>query len=150
MVLITDAMVCAPDRVDGEFPIVGRNRNQFASSKFFRGTTFVGVDMSRLGADHGMIRIRQRFETEAIGCGAIEYDEDVNVGAKMLLKFAYRGLRITVISISNRMTLVGRDDGLYDFRMDAGIVVAGKAAPRFHSGNNVAEGISVRGPNCPA
>ena len=57
----------------------------------------------------------------------------------MLLEFAYCGLRITVIPISNSMTLVGGEDSLYHVRMDAGIVVAGKAAPGFHSGNNVAE-----------
>jgi len=39
------------------------------------------------------------------------------------------------------MTLVGGEDSRYDFRMDARVVVAGKAASRFHGGNNVAEGI---------
>ena len=63
VVLIPDAMVCSLDNLDGQLPIVTWNRNQFASSKFFGSATFVGIDMSGLGADHGMIRIGQRFET---------------------------------------------------------------------------------------
>jgi hypothetical protein len=48
------------------------------------------------------------------------------------------------------MTLVGGENSLHDFRMDAGIVVAGKATTRFHGGNNVAEGMSVEGSDRPA
>ncbi len=141
MVLIPDAMVRTLHGFDGKLPIVGWNGKQFAPGKFFRSATFVGIDVRGLGADHGMIGIRQRFQAEAIGSGAVEHDEDVNVGAKMLLKFAYCGFGVGVISVSNRMTLVGGEDSRYDFRMDARVVVAGKAASRFHGGNNVAEGI---------
>ena len=68
--------------------------------------------MSGLGADHGMIRIGQRFQAEAVGCGAIKHNEDVNVGAKMPLEFGYSGFGVGVVSVSNRMTLVGGENSL--------------------------------------
>src|SRR5437867_9655111 len=141
MVLIPDAMVRTLHGFDGKLPIVGWNGKQFAPGKFFRSATFVGIDVRGLGADHGMIGIRQRFQAEAIGSGAVEHDEDVNVGAKMLLKFAYCGFGVGVISVSNRMTLVGGEDSRYDFRMDARVVVAGNAANRLPGGHYVREGV---------
>src|SRR5437867_2649663 len=117
MMLIPNAMTGTTYGVNGEFAIVGRNRNQFASRKFFGSPALVGIDVSGLGADHRVIGVGQGFETEAVGGGAIEYYENVNVGAEMLLKFASCGLRITVIPISNSMTLVGGEDSFYHVRM---------------------------------
>src|ERR1700674_3012273 len=150
MVLIPNAMVGTLHGRDSQFPVFTRDWNQFASRKFFGSAALVGIDMRGLGAYHRMIGIGQGLKTETIGCGAVEHHEDVNIGAKMLLKFAYYGLRIRVISVSNRMTLVGSSDGFQDFGMDASIVVAGKAATRFHGGNNVAEAPSGEAPTWPA
>jgi hypothetical protein len=60
----------------------------------------------------------------------------------MLFEFPHRRFGITIVSVPDDMPAVGGGDSLQYFGMDAGIIVAGKAANGFHSMNTVAEAIT--------
>ncbi len=132
MVLVTDAMAGVADGFDGEFAVTGGNGNEFAAGEFFRRAAFVGVDMSGLGADYSVIRVGQSFQAEAVGRGAVEDHKNFDIRAELLLEFADRRLRPGVVPIADRVALIGAGNRLQHFGMNAGIVVAGKAARRFH------------------
>ncbi len=84
--LVADAVVSMLHHLDREFAVWGLHRDQLAASKFFRSATFIGINMSRGGANYGMVRPGQRLQTQNIGAGAVENDEDLGVCAKMLAK----------------------------------------------------------------
>ena len=50
----------------------------------------------------------------------------------MLAKFPDRRFRVTIVSISDRMPLVGARNRLKRLRMNPRIVIAGKTSNRFH------------------
>ena len=143
MVLIANAMAGVADRFDREFAVAGGNGNQFAAGEFFRRATLVGVDMSSLGADHSMVRAGQSFQAEAIGRGTVEDHKDFNIRPELALEFADRRLRPGVVPVADGVTLIGFGNRLQHFGMNSGIVVAGKAACRFHVPNNVADGRTI-------
>src|SRR5713101_2130791 len=108
VVLVADAVVGVADSFDRELAILGWKWNQLATGEFFRRSAFVGINVGSFGADHRVVRIGQRFQAEAVGGGAVEYDEDVNIGAKVLPEFANRGFRVGIVAVSHSVALIGR------------------------------------------
>src|SRR5580704_18728924 len=96
--------------------------------------------MRRLGADHSLVGLRQRLQAKTICSRSVEHNENFNIRTKVLPEFADGSLGITVVPVPCNMPAVGGGNGLQHFGMNAGIVIAGEAADRFHSTNNVAEG----------
>src|SRR5262249_1714122 len=83
--------------------------------------------------------IGQSFEAEAVGGGAVENDEDLDVRAKMPLEFTNHRCGVRIVAIAHGVALVDGGDRPEDFGVNSGIVVAGKAARRVHVPNNLAE-----------
>ncbi len=137
--LVANAVIGMADGLDRELAIRGGNRNKFAAGEFLRRATFVGIDMGGLGADHGMIGLRQRLQAQAVRSRAVEHNENFNIRTEVLLELADRSLGIRVVPVPHHMPPVDGGNGLQHLRMDAGIVIAGETADRFHGTNNVAE-----------
>jgi len=136
---VINAMVGMTDGVDRKLAVGYGDGKKLAASKFLRSPAFVGVDVCSFAADHCVICVSQRFQAEAIGCSAIEDEKDFNIRAETLLEFLrYRG-RVRIISVADRVAPIRFANGFQNFRMNSGIVVAGKTAGRFHIRNNVAD-----------
>jgi len=133
VMLVANPVIGVAYGFDGKLALQGGNRDELASGKPFGCAAFVGIDVGGLAADHGLIRFGERLEAEAIRRGAIENKKDIDAGAEVLLEFADRRLGVAVIPIADGMTLVDRRQGAQHLGMDAGVVVAGKAAGGFHS-----------------
>ena len=88
--------------------------------------------MSRFRADDRVVRVGQCFQAQAVRGSAVEDEKDLDVRAEMLLEFADRGFGLRIVSIGHRVALIGGGHRLQNLGMNTGIVVAGKAARRFH------------------
>jgi hypothetical protein len=84
-------------------------------------------------------RLGDRFQTQAIGRGAVKYEEHLDVCAKLIFESRLRRVGIGVVAVADHMPLVRPVDGLQYRGMDPGIVVAGEAASGFHEFNNLTE-----------
>src|SRR5580698_1900220 len=140
MVLVADPVVSMAHRLDRQLATRCIDENQFATGEFFRGAAFVGVDMGHIAANHRIVRLRKRLQAEAIRRRAIENDKDFHIRPEVLLELANRSLSVRVVPVTHRVPRIRAGNGSQDLGMDASVVVAGEAACRFHSNNNVAEG----------
>src|SRR5579863_684665 len=133
VMLVANVVISVTDRVDGELTVGCRKVNQLAPREFFRSTTLIGMDVCGVGADHGVKRLRHRFQAQAIGSSAIENNEHFNVSPEMLLELTYCGSGVMVVAIADDVSPVDRCDGLQNSWMNAGVVVAGKTTDGFHT-----------------
>src|SRR3977135_4202457 len=100
----------------------------------FGGSAFVGVDVRVIATKYCVVAAIERLQTENIGAGAVEGEENINVRAEVLLEFLDGRAGIRVVPVGNDMALIGAGKGFEDLGMDPGIVVAGEAAERFSRG----------------
>ena len=91
-----------------------------------------------------MIGLSERLQAEHVGGRAIENEEYIDVRTEVLSEFADRGFRARVVPISDDVALVDSTNSFEDVGMNAGVVVAGKAAGRFHGLNNLADEVRLR------
>jgi len=124
---------------DGELTVDGGDRDQLAAGEFLRRAALIGVDVGGLGADDGVVGLGESFEAEHVGGGAVEDEEDVDAVAEMFLKFLGGRLRMRVVAIADHVAVVDGGEGTENVGMDPCIIVAGKAAGRFHGGINLTE-----------
>ena len=122
-----------PHRLYRELAVSTRERDQLAASKPLRGATLVGVDVSDVGAHDSVIGPCHCLQAEDIGGGAVENKKDFRVSAEVLSKFFHSRGRVGVITVTNRVAMVGVTEGCKNFRMNTSIIVAGKAANRLHA-----------------
>src|SRR6185369_6683998 len=108
------------------------NWNQFATGKFLGSAAFIGIDMGKIGANDRMVGICESLQTQAVRGGAVENDEDFNVLSKVLFEFANGRIGVSIVSIPDRVALVHTCNRVQNFGMNPRVVVAGKAAHRFH------------------
>jgi len=94
----------------------------------FGRTAFVAVDVGVVAAQHGMIGTSQRLQPQNIRAGAIEGEENCNVGPEMLFESFHRGAGVGVVSVGDYMALIDASDGLQNLGVHTGIVVAGEGA----------------------
>src|SRR5689334_23003309 len=132
VVLVADAVVYGMHGFDGQLPLFGRNRDQLAAGKFLRSAAFVDIDMCALSADHGVVGVGQRLQTETVRSCAVKYEEDLYVVAELPLELPHRGVGVRVVPVSDHMSLVHRGKRFQDLRVYTGIVVAGKTARSLH------------------
>ncbi len=133
MMLKANAVQQRLDLFDSDFAIRRRYGKQLAAGEFFRRATFIDVNVCCLSANDRMMRLRYCFESEHIRARAAEDEKDFYVFAQMLLKL-FCGLRgVRVVAIGDDMSVVDGSDRLHHARMNAGVVVTGKAAFRDHS-----------------
>jgi hypothetical protein len=128
VMLISDAVIGVADGIERDFAIVMREGNQLASSMFFGGAAFVGVDVGVVAAKDGVIRAIERLQAQNIGAGSVEGEKDVDAGAEMFFELGDGGASIRIVSVGDDVALVGASDGREDFGMNSGVVIAGKTA----------------------
>jgi hypothetical protein len=128
VVLIANAMVGVADGRQRDLAILMGQWNQLAAGVLLRRTAFVAVDVGIVATQDRLKRPGQGLETENIRSGAVESEENCDIGSKMFLKPLDCGAGVRVVSVGDYVALVGTGDGFENFGMDTGIVVAGKAA----------------------
>ena len=136
MMLIADAVIRMPHRVERRFAVLMRQRNQFASRIFFRRAAFVGIDVRVIAAQNSLMRTAQRLQSKHIAARSVERKVNVNARSEMLFEFRDCRSRVVVIAIGNHVALVGAGNRIENFWMHSGIVVAGKSPER--PGKNLA------------
>ena len=129
---IVNAMVGMSDCFHGQLAVGYGDGNEFAASEFLRRAAFVRINVGGFAADHSMVSVSQRLQSQAIGGSPVEDEKDFRVRPKMLFEFLHHGLRVGIVSVTHRMTAIGFGDGLQNLGMNSGIVVTGKTAGRFH------------------
>jgi len=78
-----------------------------------------------------MIRTIQRLQSQHIRAGAVEGEENFDVAAEVLLKFRSRHPRIRIISVRDHVPFIRARNGIENFAVHSGVVVAGKTAAGF-------------------
>ena len=90
--------------------------------------------MGGLAADDSVVGLGHRIQAEAVRGRAIEYEEDLNIFAKVTLELPDGGLGVSIIAITDNMPLIHGGDRFHNFGMDPSIIVAGETADGFHVG----------------
>src|SRR5262249_9486593 len=84
--------------------------------------------------------MREGLETQAVRACPVEDDKNFGVISEVLTKCIHHDRRVGISAVSDNVALVHHGDGLEDFRVNAGVVVAGETAKRLHGRINVAGG----------
>ncbi len=79
-------------------------------------------------ANDRVVAARDGGQAEHIGRCAVEHEIDGDVFAKMTLERINRALRVGGAAVGQDVAVIGSDDRLENIGVDAGVVVAGKAA----------------------
>jgi len=87
--------------------------------------------MGGSGAHHGMVWPGERLQAENVCAGAVEDDEDLGVGAKLLTKFLHYGVGVGVGAIADHVPFIGECDRLDDFGMNAALLSLAKLRRGF-------------------
>jgi len=128
MMFVADAVIGVADRVQRDFTVLVRQRNQLAARVLFGSAAFVGVDVSVVTAQDGVKRPGERLQAQNIGASSVESEKNYDVWSKVLLEFLDRRPCVSVVTVSHYMALISSGDGGKNLGMYPGIVIAGKIA----------------------
>src|SRR5882762_3192798 len=126
--LKADAVKQRLDLFDPDFSIGRCNGKQLAAGEFFRRTTFIDVDVRGFGTNDGLMRLRYCLESQRIRARAAKNKKDLYISPQVLMKLLQRSRSVRVVAIGNHVAVVGGSDRLHHARVNAGVVVTGKAA----------------------
>src|SRR5215470_5404058 len=135
MVLIANTMKRAGNRLNRELAVPGGKRDQLATGEPFGSATFVVVDVCCLAADYRVEGLGESFQAEAVGGSAVENRKDLTVLAELAAKVCHHCFGDLVVAVTYRMSAIYFRDSANNFRMNPGIVIAGKTAGRLHDCN---------------
>src|SRR4051812_2496561 len=96
-----------------------RNGNNLRTDLVFGGSTFIGVNMSYIRTNNGMIRTKGGLEAQDIRCGSIPDKKSFCSFAKFFLKLLNCFQRNSIMTIGWRGRMIGLlNPGEY-FRMNS-------------------------------
>ena len=116
-------------QVRGEQAVLRGDGPQLEAGDLLGRPALVDVDVRGLRADHGLPGPAHRLKRHDIGAGAVEDGEDLGLRAEVVAHEVAQALRLVVIAVRHGMAGIGAADRLEDLGVDAGVVVAGEAAP---------------------
>src|SRR5438445_12591219 len=137
VMLIADSVIRRLHGIECQLAIGGGDGNELAASEFFGSAALVGIDVRGFGADHRVIGLGERLQTEHVGGGAVEDKKDFYLPTEMLPELSDCGGGVRVIAITDDVALVGGCDRFQNGRVNSGVIVAGKAACGLHGVDNV-------------
>src|SRR5262249_58257611 len=114
----------------GKFAVWRCECNELAACEFFRGSTFVGMDVCHFGAEHGVIGMRHCLQTQDIGRCSIENEKYLNIVAEVLTEFLDRRSGVRVVTVSHRVSMIMCWNRRKDFGMGGVLVIGGVNARR--------------------
>ena len=124
----SESMRLLIDQLWREFAVGGGNRPHLEAGHDFGCATLVDMNVRRLGTDHGFPAFAHRLQRDDVGTGAVENGVDLGVCTKLLTERLAQSLGDLVVAVGGRVALVDIGNRLKDLRMDAGVVIARKAA----------------------
>ena len=121
------------DLIDGDLPVGGGDVEEFAAGELLRRAAFIDVYVGRMRTNDRVMRGSGCFESQNICAGAAKNEKDFRFFSELAVKELDRVRRVRIVAVSNDVTVVSGGDGLHDFRVYAGVVVAGETAGSFNS-----------------
>ena len=113
-----------------QLAVGGGDRNDLRSAKSLQRAAFVGLKVRGRRSEHGLPRAQQRGESGNVRTGSVEREIYVGLGAEKVLEARDRARGPRIVAVTNRISVVGRNDGLQYLRCNRRIVIAAEAAAK--------------------
>jgi len=84
--------------------------------------------MRVVAAKNRMVWAIQSLQSEDVGAGSVEGEEDIDIGTEVLFEFLDGGASVRVVTVGDHMSLVRTGYSFQNFGVDAGIIIAGEAS----------------------
>lgn len=128
VVLEAETMEPRGDQLRGELAVRGIDSEQPASHNALWRTTFVDVDMGRLGAHHGVVRTTHKVEGEHIGARTVENEIDTGGRTKMVTEERLGTTAPSIIAIGKGMVAIGSSKSLHNLTTHARMIITTKTS----------------------
>ena len=126
VVLVADAHHGLADLLWRELAVRGGHVHQLGAGEALRRAALVHVDVRRGRAHHRLPGPQHAAQHGHVAAGAVEHREGLGPRSEQLAKAVLKGQRPGVVAVGRRPARVGRDDGVQNGGVHAGVVVAGE------------------------
>ena len=111
------------DKFRSKLAVRGINGQQPAAHDTLRGTTFVDIDMSCLGAHHSFVGTAHGIDRKNVGTCTIEDKIDLGLRAEAVTEKSFRASTPFVVAIGQSMVGIRVGDGFHYFRAYARVII---------------------------
>ena len=131
MMLVADVVQMRTNPRDGNLPVWGGHREQFAANVLLRRAALGSVEVRRLRTDDGLVRSHHALEAKNIGRSPAENQEHFRIAADFV---GYPGKRVAGVwigTIGGNVTLIRGGHRRENLRVHPCPIVAREGAPRL-------------------
>ena len=134
VMLVADAVIGMANGIERDLSVLMGQRNQFAAGESFGSPALVGIDVREVAAQDRVVGASERLQAQHVRSRAVKGEKYLDAGAEMLLQLCLRRGGVRIGAVAYHVPVVHLRDGCQNFRVDSGVVVAGKAAGGVRDG----------------